>query len=105
MTISISGQVPAEAQNGMYALEAEWTREATPEPVYAVVKIERDGLKFKDADQVWSATMKFSHIEPLSGADEQTAREMLRDAAAERGGAVQTELDIPADDDTEAGES
>jgi hypothetical protein len=101
MTISISGQVPAKAQNGMYELEALWNDERTPEPVYAVVKIERDGVKFKDADQQWSATMKLAHIEPMT--DEvsiATARQLLDEAAFERGGAVlasDVELDIPVD--------
>lgn len=102
MTISISGQVPAEAQNGMTALEAEWTKPATPDTVYAVVKIDRAKLHFDDDKQDWAATMKLSHIEPLSGVFEETAREMLRDSAAERGGAVQTELDIPKDDEPAA---
>jgi hypothetical protein len=96
VTISISGQVPAKAQNGMVELEAEWCDERTPEAVYAVVKIERDGVKFKDADQVWSATMKFSHIEPLTGDEAAKAKELLEWACAGRGGSVDTELDIPA---------
>lgn len=100
MTIAISGQVPAKAQNGMFELEDVWNDERTPEPVYAVVKIERDGVKFKDADQVWSSTMKFSHIEPLvTEQDIAAARAMLDEAAFARGGAVlahDVELDIPA---------
>ncbi len=96
MTIRISGQVPAKAQNGMYELEESWNDEHTPEPVYAVVKIERDGVKFKDADQQWSSTMKFAHIEPLSGDEAKTAKDLLEWACAGRGGEVDTELDIPA---------
>jgi hypothetical protein len=100
VTISISGQVPAAAQNGMAVLEEHWTQERTPEPVYAVVKIERDGLKFKDSDQLWSATMKFTHIEPLEEpADVAAARELLEKACGARGGetaaAQSVELDIP----------
>jgi hypothetical protein len=102
MTIHISGQVPGEPQNGMVALEEEWTGARTPEPLVAVVIIERDGVKLKDADQSWTATMKFRHIEPmLTAADEKAARELLEGACAVRGGDVfrpaepDTELDIP----------
>lgn len=98
MTISISGQVPAEAQNGMVKLEDDWTRERTPDAVFAIVKIERDGLKFKDADQQWSATMKFTHIEPITDDFDRTElATMLNKAADARGGSVapvQPQLDI-----------
>lgn len=103
MTVSISGQVPAEAQNGMYSLEEEWTGDRTPDPIVAVVIIERDNVKLKDADQVRSATVKFRHIEPmLSEADEKAARQLLEKACGARGGDVfrpaepDTELDIPS---------
>lgn len=113
MTIHISGQVPGEAQNGMVALEDDWTGARTPDPLVAIVIIERDGVKLKDADQSWTATMKFRHIEPiLSEEDAKTAREILEDACRERGGDVyapaepDTELDIPgADSDTSEGDS
>lgn len=99
MTISISGQVPAEAQNGMVALEDAWTEERTPDPVYAIVKVERDGIKFKDSDQKWSATMKFSHIEPLTGEALEVGKKLLDSVCAARGGATAAvqgvELDIP----------
>lgn len=98
MTISISGQVPAEAQNGMKALEEEWTDERTPDPIYAIVRVERDGIKFKDADQVWSATMKLTHIEPLLGDLAIQGKVLLEAACGARGGDVSTELDIPADE-------
>lgn len=98
MTISISGQVPAEAQNGMKAIEADWTQERTPDPIYAVVRVERDGIKFKDADQVWSATMKFTHIEPLRGDLALRGKALLEAACGARGGEVATELDIPAEE-------
>lgn len=103
MTISISGQVPAEAQNGMVKLEDEWTHERTPDPVFAIVKIERDGLKFKDSDQKWSSTMKFSHIEPLSGDAAEVAKQLLDQACNLRGGQLSTEveLDIPAPEERE----
>lgn len=95
MTISISGQVPGKEQNGMYDLESVWTEERTPDPVLAVVKIERDGLKFKDSDQVWSATSKFTHIEPLEGDDADLARSLLEKAYAKRTG--NESLPIPLD--------
>jgi hypothetical protein len=99
VTISISGQVPAKEQNGMYDLEPEWTHERTPEPVLAVVKIERSGLKFTDADQSWAATSKFSHIEPLEGDDADAARLLLEKAYSRRTGneTLPVPLDEPAD--------
>ncbi len=106
MTVSISGQVPAEAQNGMVAIEEDWLGDRTPEPIIAIVIIERHGFKFLDDKQERSATMKFKHIEPLQGVKAQEeARRLLEDACRERGGEVytqpepDTELDIPSDDD------
>jgi len=80
----------------MYDLESDWTDERTPEPVLAVVKIERHGLKFLDADQVWSATSKFTHIEPLEGDDADLARTLLEKAYAKRTG--NESLPIPLDE-------
>lgn len=109
MTISISGQVPAKAQNGMYELEAEWTEEPTPDPIIAIVKVARSGYKFDDDKQEVAATMKFVHIEPLTDPDAIVkARELLDEAAFARGGAVLAadvvELDIPSDDEKPADE-
>lgn len=106
MTVSISGQVPAEAQNGMYAIEDDWTEERTPDTVVAVVLIDRAKLNFDDSKQEWSATMKFRHIEPIIGeADAVKARDLLEKACGTRGGKVltpgepDTELDIPEVDE------
>jgi len=93
VVINISGQVPAEAQNGMTVLEEDWIGDRTPEPVIAVVRIERDGVKLKDATQDRRATLKFTHIEPLSGSQADQARKLLEKACAKRGGDVSTPLD------------
>lgn len=105
MTVSISGQVPGEAQNGMFAIEEDWLGDRTPDPVVAVVILERDGFKFKDDKQERSATMKFRHIEPLlSKVDAEMAQQLLERACLTRGGEVysrpepDTELDIPDDE-------
>lgn len=105
MTVNISGQVPAEAQNGMVAIEEDWLGDRTPDPVVAIVIIERDGFRFKDDKQERTATMKFRHIEPLlSEADAQTARDLLERACRNRGGEVfrpapeDTPLDLPDPD-------
>jgi hypothetical protein len=106
VTINISGQVPAEAQNGMTGFEEEWSKDRTPEPLYAVVKIERDGFKHSDAKQERRSVMKFTHIEPLVDEESLTAaRQLLEAACRERGGEIkapQPELDIP-DDDSKSG--
>ena len=83
----------------MYDLESEWTHERTPDPVLAVVKIERDGLKFKDSDQSWSATQKFTHIEPLEGEDAELARTLLEKAYSRRTG--NETLPVPLDEPAE----
>lgn len=106
MTVNISGQVPAEAQNGMFAIEEDWLDDGTPEPVMAIVIIERHGFKFDDGKQERSATMKFRHIEPLLGVkDAEAARKLLDKACVARGGVVyrrpdpDAELDIPEVDE------
>lgn len=105
MTVSISGQVPQEAQNGMVAIEDTWLGDATPEPLVAIVIIERHGFRFVDDKQERVATMKFSHVEPLlSEKDSAAARALLKRACVLRGGEVyvrpepDTELDIPGPD-------
>lgn len=99
MTISISGQVPAKEQNGMYDLEPDWTHERTPDPILAVVKIERAGLKKSDTDQTWSATQKFTHIEPLDGHGAEVARQLLEAAYSARTG--NETLPVPLDEPAE----
>jgi hypothetical protein len=94
VTISISGQVPAEAQNGMTRLEEEWTKDRTPDPVFAIVKIERHGTKFVDATQEHQATMKFSHIEPATGAIAERLKALLDELCNARGGAVATDVEL-----------
>jgi hypothetical protein len=92
--ISISGQVPAEQNNGLIDHEAELLAERTPEPIVAVVIIERHGLKFVDDKQDWSATVKFRHVEPLAGDAAETARKLLESAYQVRTG--ETKLDFGA---------
>lgn len=100
--INISGTVPAEAQNGMTDIEDEWMGDRTPDPIVAVVIIDRHGFKFVDAKQERAATMKFRHIEPILDVKAAAeARALLETACAARGGSIgtaDTELDIPDDD-------
>lgn len=95
--INISGQVPAEQNNGLVELESTLLDERTPEPIVAVVVIDRHGLKFVDEKQEWSATVKLRHIEPMSGVAEETARKLLESAYQVRTG--ETTLDIGIADD------
>jgi hypothetical protein len=88
MTINISGQVPAEAQNGMYEHEDAWLEDRTPDELVAVVKIQRAKLTLNDAAQTRAAVMKFTHIEPLEGAAATKALDLLEAATKTRGGAV-----------------
>ncbi|MFE4469518.1 hypothetical protein ACFRFH_11950 [Leifsonia sp. NPDC056824] len=107
MTVNISGQLPAEAQNGMVAIEEDWLGDRTPDPIVAVVIIERAGFKFDDAKQERRATMKFTHIEPMDGEAAGDARVLLENACSARGGEPyrrpepDAELDIPEDETPE----
>lgn len=94
MGISISGQVPGESVNAMAALDEEWQKDVTPEPVYAVVKIERHGFKHDDAKQERRPVMKISHIEI---ADQDTLRSLLSEAYTARTG--ENALDLSGLDD------
>jgi hypothetical protein len=98
MTVNISGQVPGEQNNGLVDLEPQFIHERAPEPLVAVVVIERAALKFNDVKQEWSATVRFKHIEPLTQAsDQKLARQLLETQYATRTGAdsIATELDLP----------
>lgn len=94
MAISISGQVPGESVNAMVTLDEEWQKDITPEPVYAVVKIERAGFKHDDSKQERRPIMKVSHIEIP---DQGTAQQLLRDAYEARTG--ENALDLASLDD------
>lgn len=103
MTINISGQVPAQAQNGMYDLEEDWLDDRTPDEVVAIVKIQRAGYKFDDGKQERRATMKFMHIEPMQDANVAVALDLLEKACKARGGSIEVpdvELNIFEDGDT-----
>jgi hypothetical protein len=98
MTVNISGQVPGEQNNGLVDLEPQFIHERAPEPLVAVVVIERAALKFNDVKQEWSATVRFKHIEPLTQeSDRKLARQLLETQYATRTGAesIATELDLP----------
>jgi hypothetical protein len=95
--INISGQVPAEQNNGLVELESVLLAERTPEPIVAVVVIDRHGLKFVDDKQEWSSTVKLKHIEPLSGDAAETGRKLLESAFQVRTG--ETTLDVFATQD------
>lgn len=98
MTVNISGQVPGEQNNGLVDLEPQFLHERAPEPMVAVVVIERSALKFNDVKQEWSATVRFRQIEPLPDEGHQKlARQLLESAYAARTGAdsMPTELDLP----------
>lgn len=100
MTVNISGQVPGEQQNGLVDIEGELTQERTPEPILAVVIIERSTLKFNDLKQDWSATIRFRHIEPIEDETDATAaRTLLEKAYATRTGetTLPIELDEPGE--------
>lgn len=97
MTVHISGQVPGEQQNGVVEIEAELLKERTPDPIVAVVIIERAGLKFTDAKQVWEATIMFRHIEPLVGEAAAAARGLLEKRYAERTGNAPLPIELDVD--------
>lgn len=94
MTINISGQVPGESVNAMCGLDEEWQKDRTPEPVYAVVKIERSGFKHDDSKQERKPIMKLSHIEIGDQAELKALAEKLY---TERTG--ENALDLPEVDD------
>lgn len=95
MTVNISGQVPGEQQNGLVDIEATFMQERTPDPLMAVVIVERASLKYNDVKQEWSAVVRFRHIEPLSGALAVDARALLERAYATRTG--EETLPVPLD--------
>lgn len=94
MTINISGQVPGESVNAMYELDEEWQKDRTPEPVYAVVKIERSGFKHDDSKQERKPVMKLSHIEI---GDQEALKQTLADLYVARTG--ENALDLPEVDE------
>jgi hypothetical protein len=103
MTINISGQVPAEQSNGLVDLEKDFLHELAPDPLMAVVIVERASLKFNDVKQEWSATVRFKHIEPLQGEASDEARKLLQDAYSLRTGEAALDLSslTLADDEDE----
>lgn len=96
MTVTISGQVPGEQQNGLIDIEDELLHERTPDPITAVVVIERASLKYNDVKQEWSSTIRFRHIEPLDGELADAGRKLLEQAYEKRTGdaALPLELDL-----------
>lgn len=92
MTISISGQVPGESTNAMASLDEEWQKDRTPDPVFAVVKIERAGFRHDDSKQERRPIMKLSHIEI---GDQGELRKLVETLYTERTG--ENALDLGGD--------
>jgi hypothetical protein len=91
VTINISGQVPGKDHNGMYDLEEEWSKVADPDPIYAVVRIDRDGITLKK-DGTRKPVMRFLAIVPLTGDREGFAQGIVEEYVSNH---VGTPLPVP----------
>lgn len=95
MAVQISPARPSEEYNGLEAIH-DALMKPSPEPVVAVVVIERTKQVFVDSDAEDYPVVRFSRIEPILSAEDQiAATEILERAASARG---QAALDFGGDE-------
>jgi hypothetical protein len=84
MGINLSGQVPGEQLNALLEHEDVLLGSRTPDPLIAVVVIERASLKYDDVKQQTSATVRFKWIEIIDEAAAASVLQFRDDAYARR---------------------
>ena len=91
--VRLSGFLPGEEKNGLKAHEEAWLGSEAPDPVVALVQIERKKRTVDDdTDEVTSA-IRITAVEPLEGADAKAARAQLADLRSRRTGVTQLDID------------
>lgn len=88
--IKLAGKFPGEEQNGMTQYEESWASIPKPEPVYAIVRLERVGNDI-DADAVKAA---ITQIEPIA---QDRVIDLMREACSARGGFMAASADLELD--------
>ena len=101
--ITLAGKFPGEEQNGMTALESDWSRVESPHGVLVIARVERSDLSIKeDGSRVAKAVVKQVELVPV--ADEEKAIAMMREYCNTRGGFMAAAPDVQLDLEIEGGE-
>ncbi|OOB90715.1 hypothetical protein [Rathayibacter sp. VKM Ac-2630] len=101
--ITLAGKFPGEEQNGMTALESDWSRVESPNGVYVIARVERTDLSIKeDGSRVAKAGLKQVELVPLE--DEEKVLSLLREYCGARGGFMAAAPDVQLDLDIEGGD-
>lgn len=85
MTLKYTNKRPDEELDGLQALEDHFT-DGNPDDVVIVAAVSRHAITKTDPSDQWQATVRFKHVEQVTGADEQTVRKLLSDRYAKRTG-------------------
>lgn len=96
MVLKYTAKRPDEELDGLQALEEHFTK-GSPDEVVVVAVVSRHAIAKTDPSDQWQATVRFKHVEQVTGSDAQTVRTLLSERYAKRtGNAV-----LPIEDDSE----
>ncbi|GEM_PF-5070688 len=85
MVLKYTAKRPDEELDGLQALEDHFT-EGNPDDVVIVGVVSRHAIAKTDPSDQWQATVRFKHVEEVTGADAQTVRTLLSERYARRTG-------------------
>lgn len=99
--VQLSGRLPGNETNGLEAYYEAFLEESPPQPVLAVVQIERKKWSRDDVTEEHSAAIRITRIEPAEGETRGELEQLLVKLTAARTGDQQLDIrdnvaDFPA---------
>lgn len=99
MVLKYTAKRPDEELDGLQALEDHFT-EGNPDDVVIVAVVSRHAIAKTDPSDQWQATIRFKHVEEVTGSDARTVRTLLSERYAKRTGNQPLPIE-EVDDDAE----
>lgn len=91
--VRMSGFLPGEEKNGLIAHEDEFLGVDAPEPVLAIVQLERKQRAVDDDTDDVKVSVRITALEVLDGDDAKSAAVQLLDLRGKRTGSVTLDVD------------
>ncbi|PRI11914.1 hypothetical protein [Leucobacter massiliensis] len=92
MVLKYTAKRPDEELDGLQALEDHFTAGA-PDDVVVVGIVSRHAVAKTDPSDQWQATVRFKHVEQVTGADAEQVKQLLRGQYEKRTGNATLPLD------------
>lgn len=91
--VQLSGRLPGEEKNGLKAHDEVFLDVDAPEPMFALVQVERKSRQVDDDTDEVKVGVRITAIEVLEGEAADAAKEQLRVLREKRSGVVTLDID------------